>query len=133
MTALPHESHLSPSSQGNPDEVYRWSGQDGSSLLTNFYSFSGSNAGLGGYAEARELTNLLNTLTNDATFTTRHPWLTRGAFGYGWDDVYPTGTNFYTAMRDAALNDTNGNRIITLSNMTDYFQALEPRSQAAQA
>ncbi len=94
-----------------PHELYWWRGLDGSRLLTKWYSFSGDNKSLGGYAEIRGKD--LAALRGKAV---QHGGIA-GGFGWGWDDLESQTTWFEEQAR--AHGDVH------LSNEVDFFEDVE--------
>ncbi len=105
-------------------EIYRWVGADGTSVLTKWYSFSGNNASIGGYAEARNPDGAADYLLTDPGFQSRYPFPdVSGAFGQGWDDKE---TEDLT-IRDTAeaRNNADPTTKVVVSNEEDFFQDFE--------
>jgi alpha-mannosidase len=100
-------------------EIYRWTGADDNSVLLKFYSFDG-NSSLGGYAEARDISDAINLAAAKCN-TTSYPYSIAGAFGYGWDDLESTTDQFVKL----AQSNTNADKKIIVSNERDFFQDFE--------
>ena len=115
-----------PGLSGRQYEIYRWSGLDGSSVLTKWYSILNSNTSLGGYAEAHDTESALATIKT-AAFTNRYrpsggsAYSVVGLFGSGWDDR----ETVTSAIRDTARSLDSATYPITISNMADFFTDFE--------
>jgi len=102
-------------------EVYWWQGRDGSRLLTKWYSMWGSNAGLGGYAEARNPAAAIDFVSTSRAFAKRYPFRVIGIFGKGWDDLKTLTDEFVRV----AKAKTRPGRKVVVSNEIDFFQDFE--------
>lgn len=100
------------------NQMYWWEGVDGSKILTKWYSIIGGNDGIGGYAEARSPSAIVDFVDTDVSFTSINPYRVIGAFGKGWDDLTTFSNEFITA----AQSKTNTNRQVIVSNQTDFFE-----------
>jgi alpha-mannosidase len=118
-----------PGLTSRQSEIYRWLGKDGSSVITKWFSFSGSNQSIGGYAEARDPGGAVDDLTSTA-FASRYPFpLVAGAFGQGWDDVQTTNLD----IQAAAEAMSNASQQVVVSNEVDYFRDFEATYGASPA
>jgi alpha-mannosidase len=105
-------------------EMYRWVGQDRSSLLMKWFSIPGGNQSLGGYAEARDprrAIDLVSSRGDSDNFRKRHPYDIIGVFGQGWDDKFTTNL----AIRDACKAMSDDQRDCIVSNEEDFFVDFE--------
>ncbi len=103
-------------------EIYWWTGLDGRRLLMKWNSLAGSNASLGGYAEARQPAAILDYLDKDPGFLARWKFpLVKAAFGKGWDDLKTLTTEFEEIARTGSTAD----RLVRNSNEIDFFQDME--------
>lgn len=110
-----------------PADAWWWVGPDGNKVLMKWNSMlTGNNAFMGGYAEARDTSNVINYVDTNAAFQARWPYPVIGAFGYGWDDL-KTLRNDFPAVAKAS---TNSARRVIVSNEQDFFQDLEATSGA---
>lgn len=115
-----------PGLRNRQDQIYRWAGLDGSSVLMKWYEIPGENTSIGGYAEARELATSLSVIRSK-TFTGRYGprsgsgYSVFGIFGSGWDDRETLTTNTRDQVRSM---DTSSTRY-TVSNMVDFFTEFE--------
>lgn len=101
-------------------EIYYVGGADGSRVLMKWNSLF-SDQSIGGYAEARNPVGAINLVDTNSTFTARYPFPVIGVFGQGWDDLQTTDDSFI----NAAINNSNANRQIIVSNQLDFFQDFE--------
>ena len=114
-------------------QLYRYTGLDGSSVLTKWYDYPDKNSALGGYAECRlyprkrtvsqttEIEQAIDKL--DAYCNTPgYPFAVAGSFGYGWDDLATFVSQPFLA---AARNKTTATRTVRISNEVDFFQDVE--------
>ena len=102
-------------------EAYWWTGLDGRRLLIKWNSIV-TNSSLGGYAEARDPTAIVEYLDHDVDFAARWEYpLVKAAFGKGWDDLKTLTTEFETVARDL----TTARRKVRNSNEIDFFEDLE--------
>ena len=121
-TSLAHRRH----------QLYRYTGQDGQSVIMKWYNrpiFNGRT--LGGYAEARrekdpkdivgdmgKVIEDLTTMCDTVSAKSAYPFNVAGAFGYGWDDL---ATYVSPAFITAAQRYTTNARTVRVSNETDFF------------
>ena len=110
-----------------PRDVYRFRGPDGQSLLMKWHRMYQGSMSLGGYAEARTPSNVVDFIGSNSTFLSRWPYSVAGAFGYGWDDLQSTTHQFI----DTAIQKSNGSRRVIVSNEVDFFQDFEASHGAA--
>ncbi len=107
------------------DEVFRWRGPDDQDLLMKWYSLD-ANTSWGGYAEARDNLSAAGVQNTIDRFSARPPFLPiSGIFGIGWDDVGYLSTTIEDLAESWNLAHGGGDHI-RISNITDYFTALEP-------
>lgn len=113
------------------NQLYYYTGLDGSRLLTKWYDYNEKkNGAFGGYAECRlypkkrpvtqtvEIEQVIGKL--DAYCNTpQYPFNIAAAFGYGWDDLSTFVSNPFI---DAAKNNTNATREVRVSNEIDFFE-----------
>ncbi len=110
---------LTQTNWGNrPREVYHFRGPDGQGVCLKWNTMRLGNQALGGYAEARTPSNVVNYLDTDATYTSSWPWSVSAAFGYGWDDLQTTTGSFVTTSQ----SQSNANRRVIVSNEVDFFE-----------
>jgi alpha-mannosidase len=101
-----------------PREIYHFRGPDGGSVCMKWNTMRGTNQSVGGYAEARSPSAVVDYLDADPTFLAAWPWPVSAAFGYGWDDLQSTTGAFVTAAQTKA----NAGRRVIVSNEVDFFQ-----------
>lgn len=101
-----------------PREIYHFAGPDGASVCMKWNTLLGDNRSIGGYAEARFPSQVVDILTNDANFTSRWPWPVAGAFGYGWDAL----DSYTEDLIEASLDLSNSGRRVIVSNEIDFFE-----------
>jgi alpha-mannosidase len=101
-------------------EIYWYKGLDDQSVLMKWYSITGDNKSLGGYAEARDPELAVEQLTK-LCGSPHYPYHIAGAFGKGWDDQL-TLTDMFTA---TAQKTTNEERQVIVSNQSDFFKAFD--------
>jgi alpha-mannosidase len=104
-------------------DIYWWTSMDGSRLLIKWNSQLVDNEHMGGYAEARHTSDVIDYVSSDANFIQRYAYQVIGAFGAGWDDLKtllgePNNLPTFTSV---AKSKTTTNRRITVSNEEDYF------------
>jgi alpha-mannosidase len=103
-----------------PHEIYWYKGPDDQKILMKWYSLTGDNKQLGGYAEARDPQRsilLCKNLINSA----KYPYLIAGAFGKGWDDLKTTTSEFIGVARANSDSDYQ----VIVSNEMDFFRDFE--------
>ncbi len=100
-------------------EIYRWRGQDGSSLLMKWYSYY-TNETIGGYAEARKPEKATDILINDPRY---RGYEVLGAFGQGWDDKLTLNSD----IRSYVHAWTDDRHEVRMSNTVDFFEEFETR------
>lgn len=111
-----------PSAWDRLYDAYYWTGPDGSRILMKWNSMlTGNNAFMGGYAEARDTSTVIDYVTNNASFQARWPYQVIGAFGVGWDDLQTLNSSFPSI----AKNKTIMGRQVIVSNQEDFFVDLE--------
>ena len=107
------------------DDVFRWQGPDGKTLLMKWYRFSGNNQSWGGYAEARGNLSQAGVQASIDHFSAQPPMLPiTGLFGAGWDDVNYQTTVFEDLAQAWNAAHPGGDQVV-VSNGVDYFQELE--------
>jgi alpha-mannosidase len=104
-------------------EIYWWKGKDGSRVLTKWNSLFVSNDQIGGYAEARNPSSIVDYVDTDSTFKSAYPYNVIGAFGKGWDDIETYSSQFVTV----AQQKTNAERDVIVSNEIDFFEDFESK------
>ncbi len=102
-------------------EIYWATGPDGSRILMKWNSMLTSNQSMGGYAEARSPSTVVNYVDTNADFIARYPYAVIGAFGKGWDDLQTMTTEFVTT----AESMSNADRRVIVSNEQDFFEDFE--------
>ena len=103
-------------------EMYRWVGPDGSNILMKWFSYSGNNMSIGGYAEARDPQGAVDYMTGNPSFTALYPFaLVTGAFGQGHDDR----ETMNLGIQSAAKAKTTPDRQVVVSNEEDFFKDFE--------
>ncbi len=109
---------LVPDAWDRVNDIYNWVGPDGSKILTKWNSLLGSNQSMGGYAEARNPSAVVDYVDTDSGFRQRYPYDVIGAFGKGWDDVQTLTDEFITT----AQTKTTANRRVIVSSELDFFR-----------
>lgn len=104
-----------------PREIYWAQGLDGRSILMKWNSMMNGNMSIGGYAEARNPSAIVDFVDGDLNFRARYPYDVIGAFGHGWDDLKTLTDEFVIA----AQNQSNGSRRVIVSNEHDFFVDFE--------
>jgi alpha-mannosidase len=131
-------------------DIYWWVGPDGSRLLMKWNSMLGGywatdrlghptlrwrsstpgselrtkghpSMSMGGYAEARYPSEVIEYVTTDSEFIERYPYRVIGAFGQGHDDLKTITDEFITVAKEK----TDANRTVIVSNEVDFFQDFE--------
>jgi alpha-mannosidase len=102
-------------------EIYWWQGSDGSRVLMKWNSLLVNNAHMGGYAEARDPSAIVDFLDADPEFLRRYPYRVIGAFGKGWDDP----KTFTDEFVKTARAKTTPTRQVIVSNEEDFFKDFE--------
>ncbi|MFM7202177.1 MAG: glycoside hydrolase [Myxococcota bacterium] len=111
-----------PSAWDRPYDAYYWTGPDGSKILMKWNSMlTGNNAFMGGYAEARDTSTVIDYVSSNSSFQARWPYQVIGAFGYGWDDLQTLNSNFPSI----AKSKSSSSRQVIVSNQEDFFIDLE--------
>ncbi|MEO8606382.1 MAG: glycoside hydrolase [Chloroflexota bacterium] len=111
-----------------PQDIYWWVGPDGSRMLMKWYSFLDL-PGIGSYAELRDAHNpsatgdpsLAITALDNKIGTGNYPFNIVGGFGLGWDIP----ATYATAFVSGAQAQTNGSRMVHVSNEQDFFEHFE--------
>jgi alpha-mannosidase len=109
------------SSGDREHDMYWGTGIDGSRVLMKWNSMLGQNTSMGGYAEARFPATVVEYVTHDPAFRSRHPYDVIGCFGKGWDD-FTTMTAEFVAV---AQQKTDATRAVRVSNQEDFFTDFE--------
>ena len=113
---------LIPGLQNRAREIYNWIGPDGSRILMKWNSLHGpDNESMGGYAEARRPSEVLDYVTRDAGFAARYPYNTIGAFGQGWDDF----STRNLLIQQTCKSNTDPNRTCIVSDSVDFFREFD--------
>lgn len=110
-----------PYARTRPD-IYWWQGLDNSRVLMKwnyFYPYEG--AAIGDYQECRFPERAINTAETNENFLTNWPYNIIGIFGKGGDDGKTLTDDFVKF----AINNTNANRQIIVSNEADFFRDFE--------
>lgn len=109
-------------------DIYWATGPDNSQILMKWNSMLGDmagvnypNQGMGGYAESRNPSAVVNYVDSDPDFTARYPYEVIGAFGIGWDDLQTLTNEFVIT----AQSMSNENRRVIVSNQKDFFEDFE--------
>ncbi|MFT3893231.1 MAG: hypothetical protein QM730_16500 [Anaerolineales bacterium] len=102
-------------------EIYWWQGLDGNKILMKWNSMLVSNQSMGGYAEARNPSSIVDYVDQNSSFKSRYPYSVIGCFGKGWDDFKTTTSEFVTV----AQNKTTASRQVIVSNEQDFFADFE--------
>ena len=100
-------------------EIYRWRGQDGSSVLMKWYTYH-TNESIGGYAEAREPAKAIDQLLNGPRYK---GYEVLGAFGQGWDDKETLNSN----IREYVKRNPGDDHELRVSNTIDFFEEFQAR------
>ena len=96
-------------------------GPDGSRVLMKWNSMLIGNQSIGGYAEARDPSGIVDYVDSDPQFRARYPYAVIGAFGKGHDDLKTLTREFV----DTAKNKSTANRRVIVSNEKDFFEDFE--------
>ena len=105
-----------PAAGDREHDIYWWQGLDGSRVLMKWNSFFG-NQSMGGYAEARDASAVVDFVDTDPDFIARYPYPVIGCFGKGWDDLQTKTDEFITV----AQSKTTPDRLVIVSNEEDFF------------
>ncbi len=100
------------------NEIYWHEGLDGSRILMKWNSMLQNSRSMGGYAEARNPSSVVDYVDSNTEFQSRYPYDIIGAFGKGWDNLKTLTDEFVTVAKEK----TNLNRLVIVSNMSDFFQ-----------
>jgi alpha-mannosidase len=111
-------------SAARPYQLYHWTGRDGSKVLMKWYQLRG-NADLGGYAELNQgnPNGIDLTAINAKCNSTGYSYDVAGAFGRGWDALWPGDPGFTATTIFEQVAKANAN--VTLSNEADFFADVE--------
>ncbi len=112
---------LVPNAWDREHDIYWWVGPDGSKILMKWNSMLNGNQSIGGYAEARDPTGVVNYVDTNTSFIARYAYRIIGAFGQGWDDSQTTNQ----AIVSAAQTTSNTSRRVIVSNEQDFFTDFE--------
>lgn len=108
-----------PNPWDRPLDMYWWTGLDGSRILTKWNSMIRQNYyDIGGYAEARDPSGVIDFLLSSPEFQARHPYDVIGAFGYGGDDL----KTFTDRFLQTAQAKSNAEVRVVVSNILDFFE-----------
>jgi alpha-mannosidase len=110
-----------PDAWDRTNDIYWWAGPDGSRLLMKWNSMLRGNYDLGGYAEARNIPEVIDYADTSAAFQARYPYGTIGIFGYGGDDLTAMTDKFVSVAKQAS----NAGRRVIVSNESDFFKDFE--------
>ena len=99
-------------------EIYWWEGLDGSRILMKWNSMFHGNTSMGGYAEAYNISQIVNFLNTDIAFMSRYPYGVTGAFGRGWDGLKLMDNRTITT----AQNNSTTTCLVIVSNEKDFFE-----------
>jgi alpha-mannosidase len=102
------------------NEIYWYTGLDGSKILMKWYSNYGWNAELGGYAEMLEPTVAVQQM-DKLCGSDRYPYTIAGAFGKGWDNMHNYSYDLVWGLGHRTLPGTK----LYLSNQLDFFRHFE--------
>lgn len=104
-------------------DIYWWTGFDGSRLLIKWNSQLVDNEHMGGYAEARHTSDVIDYVSSDSNFIQRYAYQVIGAFGAGYDDLKTLlgAPNYLPTFTSVAQSKTNSGRQVTVSNEQDFF------------
>jgi alpha-mannosidase len=111
MTELANREH----------EIYWMTAPDGSRILMKWNSLLGANTSIGGYAEARSPSAIVEFVDSDPAFLGKYPYAVIGAFGKGWDDIKTLTDEFVSTAR----TKTTSARQVYVSNEIDFFRDFE--------
>lgn len=115
---------VTPSAWDREHDIYRAVGLDGAQVLVKWNSMLFGNQSMGGYAEARSPSIVIDQVTSNAPFNgfgARYPYNVIGCFGKGWDDLQTQTTEFVST----AQAMTDASRQIIVSNEEDFFDDFE--------
>jgi len=101
-------------------EIYWQTGLDNSKVLLKWYSNSGWNAELGGYAEMLEPTVAVQQM-DKLCGSANYPFYIAGAFGKGWDNIHNYSLDLQWGVSHRTLPGTK----VYLSNQEDFFRHFE--------
>jgi alpha-mannosidase len=110
-----------PDAWDRQHEIYWWVGPDGSRLLMKWNSMLHGNQSIGGYAEARNPSAVVDFVSANSGFLQRYAYAVIGAFGKGWDDLKTLTSEFISV----AQSRTNAGRQVIVSNEHDFFEDFE--------
>lgn len=109
-----------PDAGDREHDIYWWEGRDGSRILIKWNSFWG-NQSMGGYAEARNPSSVIDFVDSDPGFMARYPYPVIGCFGKGWDDLQTMTDEFVVVAQEKTTSD----RLVIVSNEEDFFRDFE--------
>lgn len=101
-------------------EIYWQTGLDSSKILLKWYSNSGWNAELGGYAEMLEPTVAVQQM-DKLCGSPNYPYNIAAAFGKGWDNIHNYTLDLQWGVGHRTLPGTK----LYLSNQLDFFKHFE--------
>lgn len=102
------------------NEIYWYTGLDGSKVLMKWYSSYGWNADLGGYAEMLEPTVAVHKM-DKLCDSDGYPYSIAGAFGKGWDNIHNYSYDLVWGLDHRTLPGTK----LYLSDQVDFFRHFE--------
>ena len=102
------------------NEIYWYTGLDGSKVLMKWYSNYGWNADLGGYAEMLEPTVAVQKM-DKLCESDGYPYSIAGAFGKGWDNIHNYSYDLVWGLDHRTLPGTK----LYLSDQVDFFRHFE--------
>ncbi|MCJ7582295.1 MAG: glycoside hydrolase [Candidatus Aminicenantes bacterium] len=111
-----------PDAWDREHDIYWWVGQDNSRVLMKWNSMLQGNAHLGGYAEARSTSPIIDYVDSNAAFKARFPYNIVGVFGYGGDPELKSITDKFGSI---AKEKTTAARKVIVSNEVDFFEDFE--------
>jgi alpha-mannosidase len=101
-------------------EIYKYSGLDGQGVLMKWYSWDYHPYGLGGYAEAWDLSSVFTDCI-DKCNTDEYPYNIVAAFGHAGDALSNTTDVFH----NFAVDHSDEENQIYVSNEADFFEHVE--------
>lgn len=116
-----------PDAWDREHEIYWAQGPDGQRVLMKWNSQLVDNESMGGYAEARDPSKIVDYVSNDPSFLARWSYPVVGAFGYGWDDLQ----SYTTAFPVAARSKSDSTRRVIVSDELDFFHDFEAKFGAS--
>jgi alpha-mannosidase len=103
-------------------DIYRLIGPDGTGVLMKWLPmYTNDTKMIGGYAEARSPSTVVNFMKTNAQYKADYPYDVHGAFGWGWDDFESENGIILSAAQ--TLSDANTRVIV--SNELDFFREFD--------